>query len=67
MAAWLDWALQVCFLILFTSLALSEPRDKMRAFEGYLRKRFDETAPVRLKDVGSVEAFWDYHNAHPGV
>ncbi|CAJ1389016.1 unnamed protein product, partial [Effrenium voratum] len=35
----------------------------MRAFEGYLRKRFDETAPVRLKDVGSVEAFWDYHNA----
>ena len=52
----------VCFLILFTSLALSEPLYKMRAFEGYLRKRFDEAAFIPLKDVYSVESFWRYHN-----
>ena len=52
----------VCFLLLFTSLALAEPRYKMRAFEGYLRKRFDEAAPVRLADVFSVDGFWMYHN-----
>jgi len=52
----------VVFLILFTSLALSEPRDKMRAFEGYLRKKFDEEAAISLSDVHSVESFWKYHN-----
>eukprot|EP00439_Symbiodinium_sp_Y106_P074710 s1139_g14.t1 len=53
----------VCFLLLFTSLALSEPRYKMRAFEGYLRRRFDTAAAVPLADVSSVETFWQYHNA----
>lgn len=52
----------VVFLILFTSLALSEPRDKMRAFEGYLRKKFDEEAPIPLSEVLSIESFWRYHN-----
>ena len=52
----------VCFLLLFTSLALSEPRNKMRAFEGFLRKRFDEASPVRLEEVQSVDDFWRYFN-----
>ena len=52
----------VCFLLLFTSLALSEPRYKMRAFEGFLRKRFDESSPVRLEEVQSVDSFWRYFN-----
>ncbi|CAK9034743.1 unnamed protein product [Durusdinium trenchii] len=52
----------VCFLLLFTSLALSEPRDKMRAFEGFLRKRFDEASPIRLNSVHSVDSFWRYFN-----
>ncbi|CAL1165914.1 unnamed protein product [Cladocopium goreaui] len=52
----------VCFLLLFTSLALSEPRNKMRAFEGFLRKRFDEASPVRLEEVQSVDGFWRYFN-----
>ncbi|CAK9082124.1 unnamed protein product [Durusdinium trenchii] len=52
----------VLFLLLFTSLALSEPLYKMRAFEGYLRKRFDSSAAIPLKDVYSVESFWRYHN-----
>ena len=52
----------VCFLLLFTSLALSEPRYKMRAFEGFLRKRFDEAAPVRIGEVHSVDSFWRYFN-----
>eukprot|EP00435_Cladocopium_sp_Y103_P055025 s3561_g18.t1 len=58
----------VCFLLLFTSLALSEPRYKMRAFEGFLRKRFDEASPVRLEEVQSVDSFWRYFNAvWPGI
>mmetsp|Transcript_30472 Transcript_30472/g.70259 ORF Transcript_30472/g.70259 Transcript_30472/m.70259 type:complete len:749 (-) Transcript_30472:163-2409(-) len=52
----------VCFLCLFTALALSEPRYKMRAFEGYLRRRFDTSAAIPLADVSSVESFWQYHN-----
>lgn len=52
----------ICFLLLFTSLALSEPRNKMRAFEGFLRKRFDEASPVRLEEVQSVDSFWRYFN-----
>lgn len=52
----------MCFLVLFTSLALSEPRYKMRAFEGYLKKRFDEEARIPLMDVHSIESFWRYHN-----
>lgn len=35
---------------------------RMRAFEGYLRKKFDEEAAISLSDVHSVESFWKYHN-----
>ncbi|CAK9033463.1 Uncharacterized protein (Fragment) [Durusdinium trenchii] len=39
-----------------------EPRDKMRAFEGFLRKRFDEASSIRLNSVHSVDSFWRYFN-----
>ena len=34
----------------------------MRAFEGFLRKRFDEASPIRLNSVHSVDSFWRYFN-----
>ena len=34
----------------------------MRAFEGYLRKKFDEEATITLSEVLSIESFWRYHN-----
>eukprot|EP00931_Biecheleriopsis_adriatica_P103951 TRINITY_DN78726_c0_g1_i1.p1 TRINITY_DN78726_c0_g1~~TRINITY_DN78726_c0_g1_i1.p1 ORF type:complete len:750 (+),score=160.84 TRINITY_DN78726_c0_g1_i1:64-2313(+) len=51
-----------CFLALFTSLALSEPREKKRTFEGHLRRRFDTEADVPLADVVSIKSFWQFHN-----
>lgn len=53
-------ALFVCFLILFTALALSEPLGDHRAFQGYLRRRFDLGAAMPLREVESVSTFWEY-------
>mmetsp|Transcript_132375 Transcript_132375/g.382686 ORF Transcript_132375/g.382686 Transcript_132375/m.382686 type:complete len:755 (-) Transcript_132375:28-2292(-) len=53
-------ALFVSFLVLFTALALSEPLGEHRAFEGYLRRRFDTMAAMPLRKVESVSTFWEY-------
>eukprot|EP00929_Paragymnodinium_shiwhaense_P050913 TRINITY_DN25631_c0_g1_i1.p1 TRINITY_DN25631_c0_g1~~TRINITY_DN25631_c0_g1_i1.p1 ORF type:complete len:768 (+),score=171.96 TRINITY_DN25631_c0_g1_i1:144-2447(+) len=52
----------ICFLVLYTSLSLSEPFKKMRTYEGYIRRRFDEHAPMQLSQVDSVKTFWQYTN-----
>eukprot|EP00933_Yihiella_yeosuensis_P014549 TRINITY_DN13006_c0_g2_i1.p1 TRINITY_DN13006_c0_g2~~TRINITY_DN13006_c0_g2_i1.p1 ORF type:complete len:751 (+),score=131.93 TRINITY_DN13006_c0_g2_i1:211-2463(+) len=62
-------ALYMLFVYIFTSLALSEPREKQRAFEGYIRKRFDTHASMKLDDVKSIADFWKYTNVSfmPGI
>mmetsp|Transcript_818 Transcript_818/g.1560 ORF Transcript_818/g.1560 Transcript_818/m.1560 type:complete len:749 (+) Transcript_818:109-2355(+) len=57
------------FLSLYTALALGEPRDTKRAFEGYIRQRFDTEAAVPLHDVNSIKSFWQYSNETfmPGI
>lgn len=52
----------IVFLVLYTSLALSEPFKAQRTFEGYIRRRFDQHAPMRLEQVDSVKTFWQYTN-----
>jgi hypothetical protein len=52
----------VVFLALFTTLALGEPFGDMRAFEGYVRRRFDTAAAMPLDDVKSASSFWRYVN-----
>jgi hypothetical protein len=50
------------FLFLFTFIALGEPFGDQRAFEGYVRRRFDERAAMPLEEVGSTSSFWKYVN-----
>lgn len=59
----------MCFLSLFTALALGEPRETKRAFEGFVRRRFDTAATIKLADVASVKDFWRFHNESfmPGI
>jgi len=59
----------MCFLMLYTALALGEPRDTKRAFEGYIRKRFDTGSAMPLSDVNSIKSFWKYSNETfvPGI
>lgn len=51
------------FLFLFTFIALGEPFGDQRAFEGYVRRRFDERAAMPLEKVESTTHFWHYLNA----
>mmetsp|Transcript_48298 Transcript_48298/g.121644 ORF Transcript_48298/g.121644 Transcript_48298/m.121644 type:complete len:742 (+) Transcript_48298:80-2305(+) len=62
-------ALFICFIILFTVLALSEPLTDFRALEGYVRRRFDTSAAMHLDEVTSVGSFWQYiHKSFmPGI
>lgn len=59
----------VLFLTLYTGLALGEPFGLYRTYEGYLRRRFDFNAGMNLRDVKSVENFWEYMNKSvvPGI
>jgi len=50
----------IFFLILFTLLALSEPLADFRAFEGFIRTRFDSQAPMKMSGVKSTSSFWEY-------
>ncbi|CAE8675705.1 unnamed protein product, partial [Polarella glacialis] len=57
------------FVGTFTALALGEPRSQQRAFEAYVRRRFDIDAVMKLDEVDSVTGFWRYCNASfmPGI
>lgn len=59
----------IFFLILYTMMALSEPITQQRAFEGYIRRRFDTSAAMPTRQVESVSSFWQYTNNSfvPGV
>ena len=41
-------------LLLYTGLALSEPCGSYRAWECYIRRRFDTAAPISVKSVDSL-------------
>lgn len=62
MRAGCNLALFICFLLLFTGLALSEPLGDHRAFEGYIRRRFDTAGAMPLREVETVSSFWQYIN-----
>ncbi|CAK0852000.1 unnamed protein product [Prorocentrum cordatum] len=57
------------FLILYTVLALGEPLDDFRAYEGYIRRRFDTDAAMPIADVDSSYNFWEYMRTSfiPGI
>jgi len=48
------------FLILYTVLALGEPLGDFRAFEGYIRRRFDTDSAMPIASVDSTTTFWEY-------
>ncbi|CAK0810189.1 unnamed protein product, partial [Prorocentrum cordatum] len=50
----------ICFLTLYTALALGEPLGEFRAFEGYIRRRFDREAAMPIANVDSTSTFWKY-------
>lgn len=50
----------LCFLALYTTLALIEPLRVHRSFEAYVHQRFDSQAAMPLDQVDSIEAFWLY-------
>lgn len=50
----------VGFVVIFTALALGEPLAELRAFEGYVRRRFDTEAAMPLQQVESTDTFWQY-------
>lgn len=50
----------ICFLALFTTMALAEPLYVHRSFEAYVHRRFDSQAAMPLAQVDSIEAFWLY-------
>lgn len=59
----------ICFLILYTVLALGEPLEDFRVYEGYIRRRFDTEAAMPIADVDSSYNFWEYARTSlvPGI
>jgi len=50
----------IVFILLYTGLALAEQLKVHRTYEGYIRRRFDEYAPMPLREVNSIDQFWNY-------
>lgn len=65
----INLVLFITFLVLFTVLALGEPLSEHRAFEAYLRRRFDYGAAMPLHDIKSISDVYDYVNTSvlPGL
>jgi len=59
----------ICFIGLFNFLALSEPFEITRSYEGYIRRRFDLGAPISVGRVKSISDFWEYtsRTLMPGI
>lgn len=66
----LNLVLFICFVILFSVLALQgEPRTRQRNLEAYIHRRFHTQAGMRLHDVHSIETFYEYidRSIIPGI
>lgn len=59
----------ISFIVLFTVMALSERFGAHRAFEAYVRRKFDSGAQMPLQDVATIADFWQYTNVSlmPGI
>lgn len=50
----------ILFIVLYSVLVLGENLAAQRAFEGWIRRRFDLAGPMGVQDVHSQSGFWDY-------